>query len=487
MKNSLCLTALVALLFGIEAGAQNLQLPDLLKGDVVLQQQTDARIWGKADPGSKINVKTSWNGRDYIATAGADSLWSVKVATPEAGFTPYEVKISSGKQSLSISNVLIGDVWLCGGQSNMQMPLRGMYNCAIDNAAQEIMYSSRNKGLRFVTVAHNQSTEPLAGYFTQGTWQSSSPATSGDFSATGYFFGKALSEVLGIPIGLISCNWSGSFLEDWMSKELFAQYPDQEVFGVPFTKAPTKMYYGMLEPASRFTIKGMIWYQGESNVGSPDYAERLAAAVELWKSKFELDKMPFYLVEIAPYNYNKGYELLSAEFREQQLKASRLIPDSGIACTNDLVYDYEHDNIHPAQKKQVGERLAMIALNKTYGMGNPCEGPVYREMQIEGNKVVLQFDNAENGFYCLDSYEGFEVAGADGVFHKAQAVAGFAPFKPGAPMSFESLGFALRVWSDEVPEPVAVRYGYGPFKPGNLRNAEDLPAYPFRTDDWDLK
>ena len=163
----------------------------------------------------------------------------------------------------------------------MAMPLKGMFNCAVDNAAEEIMSSGANRGLRYVTVKQHQATESDPSYFTEGIWYSSSPATAADFSATGYFFGEALGQALDIPIGLISCNWSGSFVEDWMSSELIEKYPDQEVFGADFTKAFTKMYYGMFEPASMYTVKGMIWYQGESNVGSPNYTERLMAAVDL--------------------------------------------------------------------------------------------------------------------------------------------------------------------------------------------------------------
>ena len=470
---------------------QSIILPDLLQGEIVLQQQTDARIWGKAAPGAQITVNTSWNGRDYRVKAGADSLWSVKVRTPEASYTPYDIKIASGREQVVLQEVLIGDVWICGGQSNMAMPIKGMFNCTVDAAAETIMRSAKNKGLRYVTVEQHQATESEPGYFTKGTWHKSGPATAGDFSATGYFFGQALLEALDYPVGLISCNWSGSFVEDWMDKALVEKYPNQELFGAEFTKAPTKMYYGMFEPVSRYTVKGMIWYQGESNVGSPDYTERLLAAVDLWQRKLELKTLPFYLVEIAPFNYNKGFELFSGDLRAQQLQVARALPESGLACTNDLVYSYEQDQIHPAQKKAVGERLAMLALSKTYGFGNPCEGPVYREMIVDGSAVSVLFDNAPNGFANNGDIQGFELAGEDGVFYPAQATVGFAPFRPSpdgsrAQRGMGMMGFAIRLTSDQVPAPVAVRYGFGPFKLGNLHNTEGLPAYPFRTDDWPL-
>lgn len=483
MKRKIVLAFLLLPVFsGINA--KSLVLPDLLKGDVVLQRQTDARIWGKAAPGAEVVLHTSWDGLYYKVNASPDSLWSVKVATEEAGFTRHSISVTSGDESETIDNILFGDVWFCGGQSNMEMPLKGMFNCAVDDAAEEILASGANEGLRYVTVAKHQAEKPEPGYFTEGVWHSSSPSSVSGFSATGYFFGQALSRALGIPIGLISCCWSGSFVEDWMSRELVERYPDQEVFGAAFTKAFTKMYYGMFEPASMFTVKGMIWYQGESNVGSPDYTERLMAAVELWKSGFELERLPFYLVEIAPYNYNKGYEMLSADLREQQLRVASLLPESGLACTNDLVYEYEFNNIHPAQKKAVGQRLAMLALSKTYGMGNPCEGPVYSGMTVKEGTAVILFENAQDGFYNYGEFKGFEVAGEDRVFHPAHAETTFVREQG-------TRGFmgriAIKVSCPEVPVPVAVRYGYGPFVPGNLRNAAGLPAYPFRTDDWPLR
>ncbi len=480
-----CFTLFVAALLCLTANAQQIILPELLQGDIVLQQQTDARIWGKAKPGTALTVNTSWNGKEYKATAGADSLWSVKVATPQASYTPYDVTIASGKESVTLRHVLIGDVWFCGGQSNMEMPMKGMFNCSVDNAALEIAHAAQNKGLRYVTVVKHQSLEPIPGFFTQGKWSKSSPATAADFSATGFFFGQALSQALDIPIGLISCNWSGSFVEDWMSKELIEKYPSQEVFGTEFSKAFTKMYYGMFEPASKYTVKGMIWYQGESNVGSPDYTERLVAAVELWKQKFEVKELPFYLVEIAPYNYNKGFELFSADLRGQQLKVAQILPESGLACTNDLVYDYEANQIHPAQKKAVGERLALMALSKTYGFGNPCEGPVFKEMQVNESNALILFDNAPNGFVNKE-IKGFEIAGEDKVFYPATATVGFAPRGRGQGQGMMMGGYAIRLSSEKVAKPIAVRYGYGPFTPGNLHNTEGLPAYPFRTDDWDL-
>lgn len=447
-------------------------------GDIVLQQQTEARLWGKAAPGSALLVETSWNGKSYEVVAGADSLWSVKVATPEAGYTPYCITFSCGSEQLVIDDVLIGDVWFCGGQSNMEMPLKGMFGCYVEGAEEAIAMSGGLKGLRYVTVERHKADRSDRSYFTKGIWHRSSPATAADVSATAFFFGEALNESLDIPIGLICCSWSGSFIEDWMDSELYEKYPDQKVFGAEFTKAPTNYYYGMLEPASNYTVKGMIWYQGESNVGSPDYTERLAAAVKLWKSRFELESMPFYIVELAPYLYNNGYEDRCPYLREQQFEASKQIPDAGMISTYDLAYDYETTMIHPARKRDVGRRLAYMALSRAYGYGNLVEGPVFKSMSVEGSDVVVRFDNADNGFRVAGPLEGFELAGSDKVFYPAEAevVMKFGPAPEG--------GFMVKVSSDRVQDPVAVRYCFRDFLIGNLYNVEGWPAVPFRSDNW---
>ncbi len=478
--------SLIAVVAPMVMSAQSLIIPDILKGDIVLQQQTNTGVWGKALPGADVLVTTSWDATIYRATADADSLWSVRVATPEASFTPRAITIKSGNEKVVLENILIGDVWLCGGQSNMEMPLKGMFNCHVDGAAEAIATSGRNsKGLRYVTVAKHQATESVPGYFTEGTWKKSGPGTAADFSAVGYFFGELLYQTLDTPIGLISCNWSGSFVEDWMSKELYEEYPDQKVFGAHFSKAPTKMYYGMLEPIFNYAVKGMIWYQGESNVGSPDYTERLAAAVDHWKTRFGNETFPFYMVELAPYPYNQGYEDQCPYLRVQQYEAGEIIPDGGMVSTYDLAYEYEitTSNIHPARKMEVGHRLAYLALSEAYGFGNPAKGPVYKSMTVEADgSVILTFDNAPNGYINPGEIIGFEIAGADKVFHPAKAQLTFARrmrLEPGAGRSY-----VVKVSSARVKNPVAVRYAFKDYAKGNLYNVEGLPAVPFRTDNW---
>ena len=243
-------------------------------------------------------------------------------------------------------------------------------------------------------------------------------------------------------------------------------------------RAPDDTFYFLQNDGVRLGNVVICGSRGWACPGSPDYTERLAAAVELWKSDFGLERMPFYIVELAPYLYNNGYEEQCPYLREQQFEAGRTIPDAGMISTYDLAYDYETTMIHPARKKEVGRRLAYMALSKAYGFGNPVEGPVYKSMSVEGSELTVRFDNADNGFRVAGPLKGFELAGADKVFHPADAkvVMKFGRGPDG--------GFMVKVTSDEVPEPVAVRYCFRDFLIGNLYNVEGWPAVPFRSDNW---
>jgi sialate O-acetylesterase len=473
-------------------GGQNLVLPDMLKGDMVLQQQTKAKIWGKAEPGSIVEVIPGWNLKTYSAKASVDSLWEIGVDTPKAGYDAYSMTIRSGAEQLIVNDILIGEVWICGGQSNMEMPLKGMSNCYVEGAAHDILMSGTHKGLRYMTVTKHKEKASRPGLLPEGKWYPSGPASAADFSAVGYHFGATLSEALGIPVGLINCSWSGSFLEDWVDSSFLAKHPDQKIFGAEFSKAYTQLYYGMLEPVSKYTIRGMIWYQGESNVGSPDYDVRLAEAVKLWSGKFQLNEFPFFIVELAPFEYSNGFEGHCAYFRELQFAASKTIPSSGLVSTNDLAYPYETAMIHPANKKPVGQRLAMLAMSKTYGYGNPCEGPCFKEMSLEDGKAVLSFNNAPNGFMQTGEVIGFEIAGEDRIFHPAKAR--FTVRFPQRPRPGEvrkpgemSLRYGISLESPEVANPVAVRYCFKDFQIGNVHNTEGFPLVPFRTDNWPVQ
>ena len=377
-----------------------------------------------------------------------------------------------------MNNVLVGEVWFCSGQSNMEMPLRGFWNCPIAGANETIATSSKWKGIRVATVEKNGQLQPVDEC--KGSWKVSNPENAPAFSATAFNFAMMMNQVLDIPIGIINCSWGGSMVEGWLPREIVSQYPDidlkrdirkEDGHDWWHYLSPTLMYNGMLKPLQNYTIKGFLWYQGESNVGKhKTYAERLKTMVELWRKEWGLGELPFYYVEIAPFNSTEttGCALL----REAQFQAQSIIPNSGMISTNDLVEPYEIKNVHPKNKTDVGKRLAYMALNKTYHVpGIEAYGPVYKSMEVKDGAAILSFDHAEEGFNRLSDMEGFEVAGSDKVFYPAKAEV------------FNNL--QIKVTCDKVAQPVAVRYCFRDSQPGNVANLRELPLYPFRTDNWE--
>lgn len=444
------------------------KLPAILGDNMVLQQKTDAAIWGTAEKGSTVKVVTSWNTKMYTVKAGSDGKWKVKVATPVAG-GPYEISISDGK-TLKLKNVLIGEVWVCSGQSNMEMPVKGYFNQPVTGSNEAIALSS-NPSIRMFTVKKATSLQPV--YDFTGGWQVCEPQNVSEFSATAYYFGLFLNKALNVPVGLINSSWGGTRIEPWMSEEGikkfdFVTLPDKNQQGTLSPQTPTVLYNAMINPMAGYGIRGAIWYQGESNRNEADkYVKLLPGMVENWRSVWGVGDFPFYYIQIAPFDYGTG-GLSSAYLREAQLKASTAIPNIGMACIMDIG---EKDNIHPVDKRTGSDRLALLALTKTYGKsGFAYSGPVFKDMTIEGQVVKMTFNNAENGLTSFGKeLSCFEVAGSNKRFFPAQA---FITEK------------GITVVCPNVPEPVAVRYAFKDFIVGDLFNTEGLPASSFRTDDW---
>ncbi len=459
-----------------DAGAK-VKLPGLISDHMVLQQQTVIRLWGEANPNQEVSVNTSWLTKTPVrVVADANGRWEMQLHTPVATFKPQTITISDG-EPLTIEDVLIGEVWFASGQSNMEMPLNGFWNCPIRNANNVIADAGNHPGIRMATIERKGALTPQS--YANGSWKVSDPANAPGFSATAYFYALTLERTLHVPVGIISCAWGGSRVEGWLPKEILETYPDEDLRkagskeGMEYLQ-PMIMYNGLLKPSSPYTIKGFIWYQGCSNVGkAATYAERLATMVQHWRSLWGNDELPFYYVEIAPYNYEDNSNGISgALLREAQFKAQSFIPHSGMISTNDLVEPYEAPQIHPWNKQDVGERIGYQALNKTYGFTSiAAESPSYKEMKIEGNKIELSFNNAPDGFSPWIGIEGFEIAGADKVFHPAD-------------VSIDRSKRTLIVSSAAVKAPLAVRYCFRNFQIGNLRNHRNLPVIPFRTDSW---
>jgi sialate O-acetylesterase len=466
------LTALVLLTaVSIPVMQAEIKLPAIFGDNMVLQQQTNVAIWGKAAASSNVSVKTSWNGKSYSARADKDGNWKLKVSTPAAG-GPYTVTVSDGKV-LTLKNVLIGEVWVCSGQSNMEMPMKGYRNQPVTGANETIATSSGNS-IRMITVPKVTSLSPLDDF--TGSWKLNEPENAVEFSATAYFFGLMLSKSLNVPIGLICTAWGGTRIEPWISEAGIKNFdwvklPDKSApaQGTLSPQTPTVLFNAMINPIAGYGIRGAIWYQGESNRLEPvQYQKLMPGLAENWRSVWSIGEFPLYFVQIAPFDYGPS-PMSSAFLREAQLKAASEGKNMGMAC---IMETGEKDNIHPANKKAAGERLAFQALAKTYGKkGIACDGPVLKEMKIDGNEAKLTFDNAPNGIMSIGKeLYCFEVAGANKRFYPAKAFV---------------TNEGVTVMSPSVAVPVAVRYAFKDFIVGDLFNTEGIPASSFRTDNWE--
>ncbi|MCR5312190.1 MAG: sialate O-acetylesterase [Bacteroidaceae bacterium] len=470
-----------ALMASLSAGAK-VKLPALLCDNMVLQQNSDARLWGEAEAKSKISVTTSWTNEVYSTYAGADGKWCLSIKTPEASFEAQSVTIMEGKaDKITLRDVLIGEVWLASGQSNMEMPLKGFPGCCVKDGAHDAMYAMRESPyVRMFNVKQLQSYRLVESC--KGQWMKPTFSNALEFSATAYYFAASLSNALQVPVGIVNSSYGGSHVESWTPKDILETYPDIPTdsvgvysFGQYQFDRPLVLYNGMFNPIKNFTYKGIIWYQGCGNVGHADtYAERLKNMVERWRKDMNLGDIPFYYVEIAPYMFGDGKSIEGALLREAQYKAQYLIPNSDLISTNDLVEPIEVYNIHPRQKRTVGLRLALLAMNKTYGMSNlPCSGPRYdkSKFRIVDGKAIVGFTSLYMGICRNYGLTGFEIAGEDRVFYPANA-------------EFHWQTNEVYLTSDSVPHPVAVRYCFKDFQIGNLIGGNELPLFPFRTDNW---
>ncbi len=483
MKKILTILAITALTICSQA---KVRLPHIICDNMVLQQQTDARLWGWTQAGKTVKVTTSWNNEVVSAKADKNGKWLVKVKTPKASYTPLSITFDDG-EPMTIRNVVAGEVWVCAGQSNMEMPVKGFGMCPVKDYNHWIIESANHSGVRSVKIPSVMRSEPQED--AECEWRVCSPKTVGEFSATGYFFARLMHTALDIPIGLIEANKGGTRVESWLTKENLKKYTSDPTDSVAIAqKWPTDYHRSLLwgngtfNPILNYTVKGILYYQGCSNVGDSgdQYSERMKLLVEQWRSQFGLGEIPFYFVQIAPWAYDDGdvNGISGALLREQQYKAAQMIPNSSLVCINDLVYPYEYSQIHPAQKQPVGERLAYTALNRDYGFETiQYKSSSYKDMTIKNDTVFI---HTQDNYWCdapFEQMEGFEIAGADKIFYPAQAR---HFWQPGGGYWDE----AIIVTSPKVKQPVAVRYCFKNFQIGNVKNGGNLPLFPFRTDNW---
>lgn len=460
-------------------GSAKVELPDIISDNAVLQQNSDAKLWGWSKPGSSVDVTTSWNGKTYTTKSDSKTgRWELSVSTPEASFTPYSIEFKDTDGPVKIDNVLIGEVWFCSGQSNMEMPLRGFGIQPIEGAAQAIAYSGKYPGIRMANIPKREVYTPQEKV--EGKWNVSNPKNAGEFSALAYFFAQSLTDLLNVPVGIINCAYGGSKVEGWIPKWKLDTYEGWDMAAEEKNKDMGDwerigvMYNAMLKPVLGYTVKGFLWNQGESNVGREnEYPQHQKDMVEIWRDEWGLGELPFYFVELPGWNYDNSEADNAAKFRECQHKAAEILPNSGIVCTTDLVYPYEVPDIHARKKKEIGERLAFMAGARTYGIeGIPHIYPSYKSVELKGDTAVLTFNNAIGGLNPNTDLPGFEVAGEDQVFYPAKAVEDW------------NWPYTVTVSSDKVKDIKAVRYCFKNFAIGQLKDMYGLPLIPFRTDNW---
>lgn len=510
------LTALLGLLVVSPAAWADVKLHPLFGDHMVLQRATSIPIWGTADPGEKVAVKLHRRTPEWIESTVADAVaddsgaWKANLPLPMT-YGPYELAVN-GKNILTLTDVLVGEVWICSGQSNMEWPMRLAHN------HEEATRQSANSQIRLFTVGRATASSPCTTFATKG-WHHCVPESVREFSAVGYFFGRDLQKALQMPVGLIHTSWGGTPAQAWTSQPSLDAVPSLQHYharmkqhaerfdpdkakseydaavkkwaadaakareaGKPAPakpriaanpavsqNAPSTLYNAMIAPLAPFAFRGVIWYQGESNSGAAyEYRTLFPTMISDWRRLWGRN-FPFLCVQLAPFKKIESEPKESdwAELRESQWLATHSLPEVGMAVITDVG---DEKDIHPRQKEPVGARLALLARKIAYCQPIVADGPTYRSSSIDGNRAVLNFDNVGSGLECRgDKLTGFTIAGADRKFVNAEA---------------EIRGHVVIVHAPQVERPVAVRFGWANYPVVNLWNRDGLPATPFRTDDW---
>ena len=466
----------IGLLLAINTSVADVRLPQIFANGMVLQRNQPIVVWGWADPGEQVKVKL--NNQVQQTVADAEGKWKLALASEAAG-GPFELVVS-GKNTMTFSDVLVGEVWICSGQSNM-----GFSVARSINAEQEIADANYPQ-IRHVKIPRATAGAPLDDVEGPVKWEEANPQNVGEFTAVGYFYARALYKELHVPIGLINTSWGGTIVETWTSKEALATdkslkkaidlyeqvSPDSIRKNTNPNRYPTLLFNAMINPLIPYTVKGAIWYQGESNASRAyEYRKSFPLMIKDWRKRWGQKEFPFYFVQLASYKAAGGTSASGstwAELREAQHRTLSL-PQTGEAVTIDIGTT---DDIHPRNKQDVGKRLAAIALHNSYGQDVVYSGPVYKKYKVRGNQAVIQFDHVHQGLAASGSEEviGFEIAGADQHFYPATA---------------RIAGETIVVSAPEVAKPKAVRYAWADDAgTSNLFNVDGFPAVPFRTDNW---
>jgi sialate O-acetylesterase len=507
-----------ALIVGLLCAAglrADVTLAPLFTDHGVLQRDRPVPVWGRAGAGETVTV--AFQGQQVATKAGSDGRWTAWLQPLAANAAGGDLVVT-GKNTITLHDVLVGEVWLCSGQSNMEFLVHGA-NLRLLNADQEVA-AAHYPLIRHIKIKRAESDTPIG--TASGSWEVCSPATVGQFTAVGYFFGRDIFKALGVPVGLVNSSYGGTRVEAWMPAEAFltdpsfasvavrwrqtlAEAPGKQaaydaVFpawskadaaaiaagpaklaaflkgnpkpyppdnhGSPAT--PSGLFNAMINPLLPYGLRGVIWYQGESNAArASEYHRLFAAMITSWRAAFGQGDLPFYWVQLANYARNDDPTHQTWAFLREAQTQTLSLPATGQAVAIDIG---NPDDIHPANKQEVGRRLALIAKNRTYGIPGDFSGPVFARAVREGSSLRVTFTYAETGLTAAGKpLQSFEVAGADRQFHPAAA-------------SIE--GDSLLVRSPNVPSPEAVRYAWRNAPEANLYNGAGLPAAPFRSDGW---
>ncbi|MCU7552233.1 sialate O-acetylesterase [Chitinophagaceae bacterium LB-8] len=469
------LSSLLLLLASTTFIQAQVRLPKVLGSNMVLQREKTVPVWGWATPGEMVTV--SFSGQQKTTKADAAGNWKVVLSPLKASDKPQEMTITASN-TITLSNILVGEVWLCSGQSNMEYTMKLPNNYAkpkkgVDSAALELTKTYPN--IRIFKVEKVLSSPDV----TTTGWNECSGKALAQFSAAGFYFAKNIQSELNMPIGVISSSWGGSRIEPWTPAEAYKALPAFAAEGgkTPFmidSVAPGMNYKSMIQPLAPFAIRGFLWYQGESNCLINDgirYADKMQALIEGWRKQWGNDNLPFYSVQIAPFYYSKNQNRIAhtpetlPEFWEGQTQALK-IPNTGMAVVTDLVDTLT--DIHPSYKWEVGRRLALLSMANDYNKKVVSSGPVFRSMKVKNGKAVLSFKYAD-GLKSMDNapLNWFTIAGNDGKF---------------VPATAEIHGQKIIVSAPEITKPAAVRFAWNEAAMPNLYNGAGLPAVPFRTD-----
>ncbi|MDR2172510.1 MAG: sialate O-acetylesterase [Planctomycetaceae bacterium] len=440
----------------------DVKLPDIFSSGMVLQRDLPVPVWGWADPQEKITVTI--NDQSQTAETGADGRWQVKLNPLKTG-APAKL-IIKGKNEIVLDDVLIGEVWLCSGQSNMEWQMNKLSDSKAD------IPSVNNPQIRLFQVRHEIAATPQDRLTPNIKWQPANPNSVSNFSSIGYYFGAKLQAELGVPVGLIDSSWGGTRIEPWTplvgfgSIDSLKNLAETKLTQNPKNHQPTAIYNKMIYPLTPLAIRGAIWYQGESNLKDNQYADKMKALINGWRNVFNNDDLAFYYVQLAPYKYGKEDPTFLPKIWEAQAAVETQVAKTGMVVINDVG---NIGNIHPDKKKIVANRLAAQALNKTYGKKNIAgESPKVDKIIIEGEAIIINFANAKE----LKTRDGktpnwFEIAGDDDKYHKANAVIVDKT--------------KIKLTSENVKKPLNVRFAWNQIAEPNLQNENGLQLGAFRT------